>query len=239
MFSRLAVSFAKEVPKGVVNQFVEEGGVVSPKSGLRIVCSSEDANDISIHFIEDSLKVGDALNIEEYRLAKFKVGGVFLGTKMYFAEKIGLQHLVEECKLQGALVVENSEEADVIITSFNEKQLDGFLVSPFWAYRILRTGHLCGPIRPIDRPCPVEAVPGSDAMIISCTGFQDEHERAEIEAMVKLMGAHYTPFLTPSNTVLISKSGVESDKMRRAREWRIRIVSMDWLDESFREWKWV
>ena len=241
MFSRLSLSFSPSAPKGLIVQYEEEGGQVSRNSTYKVVGGLNGEPDgISSLFIEDSLKVGDALDIEEYRVSKLTVRGIFLGTRLHFAEPQGLEALIANCEAEGAEISKTPNDADVIVTLFNEKQLDGYLVSPYWVHRVLRTGRLSGAQRPIDRPCPVESVADADRMLISCTGFTEPEERAEIEAMVRLMGAHYTPFLTPSNKVLIARDkSVDSAKMKRAREWGVKIVDLEWLDESFRKWEWV
>ena len=96
------------------------------------------------------------------------------------------------------------------------------------------------------QPWPFQKIipTGEDVIMIAVTGFVGM-ERTAIKVLVTAMGATYTDTLTPSNTHLIinnnnnnnnnnitsnkNNNSVGGAKYRKALEWNIHIVTIEWL----------
>ncbi|UYV61255.1 PAXIP1 [Cordylochernes scorpioides] len=70
--------------------------------------------------------------------------------------------------------------------------------------------------------------PCKDQMI-STTHFEgDERERVKI--MIRATGAKYTTYMSHHNTVLIARKN-EGDKVAKAKDWKIPVVNVTWLQD--------
>ncbi|XP_014665590.1 PREDICTED: PAX-interacting protein 1-like isoform X2 [Priapulus caudatus] len=65
--------------------------------------------------------------------------------------------------------------------------------------------------------------------IICVSNFEGE-ERVMIKAMIVVLGAKYTGFMTRHNTVLISRRP-DGKKYEKARLWRLPVVNVQWLHD--------
>ncbi|KAI8801806.1 BRCT domain-containing protein [Cladochytrium replicatum] len=88
---------------------------------------------------------------------------------------------------------------------------------------------------PLFSPIPSIPIPGFKSFVITLTGHSGPH-RHYLRAFCLLAGAKFTDTLTKQNTHLISSAdAMNSQKYRRAVEWRIKIVDEEWLFSFIRE----
>jgi len=68
-------------------------------------------------------------------------------------------------------------------------------------------------------------------MILTLTGFEGR-DRDWVKEMIKIVGAKYTSYFTRHNHAIICKS-CEGDKYKKAKEWKVPSVSIQWLNDVF------
>ncbi|KAI9851527.1 MAG: hypothetical protein M1838_003481 [Thelocarpon superellum] len=73
--------------------------------------------------------------------------------------------------------------------------------------------------------------PALAGLRICLTGFDDAHERQHLQTIIAGHGAEYHGDLTKSVTHLLANK-TEGDKFKYARLWGLRIVSLEWLNDS-------
>jgi NAD-dependent DNA ligase len=61
-------------------------------------------------------------------------------------------------------------------------------------------------------------------------------DRERIKAMLSLLGGTYTGFFAANHDLLICPSEVMTEKLNKAVQWNIPVVSQDWLAQSFSSW---
>jgi DNA replication regulator DPB11 len=85
----------------------------------------------------------------------------------------------------------------------------------------------------IGRPFPVFPINGFSDMTISTSAFSGI-DLLHVTKAVKLIGAKYSEDMTPQSSVLVTKSStaVRKDKFDHAQEWKVPIVTADWLWDS-------
>jgi len=87
----------------------------------------------------------------------------------------------------------------------------------------------------VGRPFPTFPIDGfaDGTMLISSSAFTGI-DLLHFKKSVQLIGATYSEDMTPNSTVLVTKSmtAVRKDKFDHAQEWRVPIVTADWLWDS-------
>lgn len=86
-----------------------------------------------------------------------------------------------------------------------------------------------------DLPFSQTAIDNFDKLTVATTGFTGFH-LLHLSKLVTLMGANYEEFFSEKSSVLICNATqqVRIEKLQRAKEWRVPVVSTDWLLESIR-----
>lgn len=86
-----------------------------------------------------------------------------------------------------------------------------------------------------DLPFPHRSIERFDKLTISTTGFTG-YQLLHLSKVVKLMGGTYDEFFSEKTSVLVCNIAqqLRIEKLQRAKEWKIPVVSIDWLLESIR-----
>lgn len=107
-------------------------------------------------------------------------------------------------------------------------------ITVWWVERCLHNKKFIDPNEHvIGRPFPKFPVEGFDSMTISSSAFSGI-DLLHVVRAVELLGAKYSEDMTPNSSVLVTKSlvGLRKDKFDHAQEWRVPIVSANWLWDS-------
>lgn len=173
--------------------------------------------------------------------------GLFYGLRLHCLE-IDDTSLLEAITHEGGLL-SAMDEADILVSSYC-CELESFstVVSPFWILRVLKARTLEKPHKPLDFPRPLQPIPWKtddcSTLIAASTGFSPE-EKDEIKAMVHLAGGLYSPELAKTVDVLLVATHHDpphtqsSSKVSFAIKHRIPMVSLQWLEDSWRHWTWL
>jgi DNA replication regulator DPB11 len=112
-----------------------------------------------------------------------------------------------------------------------ESQLPVQTVTVWWLERCLHRKEFMDPAEHIvGRPFPVFPIKGFSGLIISTSAFSGI-DLLHVTKAVKLIGAKYSEDMTPQSSLLVTKSStaVRKDKFDHAQEWKVPIVTADWL----------
>ncbi|KAF6775650.1 hypothetical protein AHF37_05338, partial [Paragonimus kellicotti] len=108
------------------------------------------------------------------------------------------------------------------------------IVTIFWVNDVLSKGRMIPPYEILHLPSPFS----SDitfsfirSQIISLTGFEGK-DRLKVEFMIRQLGASFTDYLEPSNTLLVCKQP-EGKKYEMAQSWSIPCVNVRWLQDIY------
>jgi DNA replication regulator DPB11 len=107
-------------------------------------------------------------------------------------------------------------------------------VTVWWLERCLHRKEFIDPADSvIGRPFPVFPIESFAGITISTSAFSGI-DLLHVTKAVKLIGAKYSEDMTPQSTVLVTKSStaIRKDKFDYAQEWKVPIVTADWLWDS-------
>ncbi|XP_070567106.1 PAX-interacting protein 1-like [Ptychodera flava] len=136
--------------------------------------------------------------------------------------------LVDDCYSERIThVICDSQKTDVFKLAMKDGKR---VVTAHWLNDCLTVKKMAPPWRALHLPTPypIHAQPCKD-QVIAVTGFEGK-DRSDVKVLVELVGAKYTGFLTRGNTVLICHRQ-EGAKFEKAREWRLPIVNVQWLND--------
>ncbi|KFY43995.1 hypothetical protein V494_01704 [Pseudogymnoascus sp. VKM F-4513 (FW-928)] len=125
---------------------------------------------------------------------------------------------------------------DVAVEGLPAIPKGAFVVSEWWVERCLEANECLEPTASyFDVPFASSSIEGFDKLIISTTGFTGFH-LLHLSKAAAIVGATYDEYLSEKTSVLICKATqqIRVEKLQRAKEWRIPVVSIDWLLESIR-----
>jgi len=105
------------------------------------------------------------------------------------------------------------------------------LVTVFWLNDIVVKKVVLPPWKAIHFPLPANFDRPCENMILTLTGFGGR-DRDWVKEMIKIAGAKYTSYFTRHNHAIICKS-CEGDKYKKAKEWKVPSVSIQWLNDVF------
>jgi len=115
-----------------------------------------------------------------------------------------------------------------------ESQSQVQTITVWWLERCLHRKEFMDPTEHIiGRPFPVFPIEGFSAVTVSTSAFSGI-DLLHVTKAVKLVGAKYSEDMTPQSSVLVTKSltAVRKDKFDHAQEWKVPIVTADWLWDS-------
>ncbi|RDL39505.1 uncharacterized protein BP5553_03845 [Venustampulla echinocandica] len=104
-------------------------------------------------------------------------------------------------------------------------------ITVWWVERCLHHRKFISPTEHVvGRPFPVFPIEGFSGMTICSSAFSGI-DLLHFKKSVELLGAKYSEDMTPKTSVLVTKclSFLRKDKFEHAQEWRIPIVTGDWL----------
>ncbi|OBT87906.1 hypothetical protein VE02_02620 [Pseudogymnoascus sp. 03VT05] len=110
------------------------------------------------------------------------------------------------------------------------------VVTEWWVERCLEANEcLEHSASYFDLPFPSTSIDGFKQLVISTTGFTGFH-LLHLSKAAAILGATYDEYFSEKTSVLICNATQQSrvEKLQRAKEWRIPVVSIDWLLESIR-----
>ncbi|KFY00480.1 hypothetical protein O988_03282 [Pseudogymnoascus sp. VKM F-3808] len=110
------------------------------------------------------------------------------------------------------------------------------VVTEWWVERCLEANEcLEHSASNFDLPFSSTFIDGFNRLVISTTGFTGFH-LLHLSKAVAIMGAAYDEYFSEKTSVLICNATqqIRVEKLQRAKEWRIPVVSIDWLLESIR-----
>ena len=108
------------------------------------------------------------------------------------------------------------------------------VVTEWWVERCLEANDcLDHSASYFDLPFQSTTIHGFDKLVISTTGFTGFH-LLHLSKAVTIMGATYDEYFSEKTSVLICNAiqQIRVEKLQRAKEWRIPVVTIDWLLES-------
>merc|ERR550532_3299686 len=105
------------------------------------------------------------------------------------------------------------------------------LVTVFWLNDIVVKKVVIPPWKAIHFPLPANFDRPCENMILTLTGFGGR-DRDWVKEVIKIVGAKYTSYFTRHNHAIICKS-CEGDKYKKAKEWKVPSVSIQWLNDVF------
>jgi len=103
------------------------------------------------------------------------------------------------------------------------------LITCFWLNDTIKKKKVMPPWKAIHFPLPAQFEPPCANMILTLTGFQ-ERDRDYVKEMIKIVGAKYTSYFSKHNHAIICKAPV-GEKYDKAREWKVPVVSVQWLND--------
>jgi DNA replication regulator DPB11 len=118
-----------------------------------------------------------------------------------------------------------------------ESQIPIQTVTVWWLERCLHKKDFIEPAdHAIGRPFPVFPIESFSGITISTSAFSGI-DLLHVTKAVKLIGAKYSEDMTPQSTVLVTKSAtaVRKDKFDHAQDWKVPIVTAEWLWDSIRD----
>jgi DNA replication regulator DPB11 len=118
-----------------------------------------------------------------------------------------------------------------------ESQIPIQTVTVWWLERCLHKKDFIEPAdHVIGRPFPVFPIESFSGITISTSAFSGI-DLLHVTKAVKLIGAKYSEDMTPQSTVLVTKSAtaVRKDKFDHAQDWKVPIVTAEWLWDSIRD----
>eukprot|EP01012_Entosiphon_sulcatum_P027125 TRINITY_DN3268_c0_g1_i1.p1 TRINITY_DN3268_c0_g1~~TRINITY_DN3268_c0_g1_i1.p1 ORF type:complete len:671 (-),score=79.37 TRINITY_DN3268_c0_g1_i1:32-2044(-) len=96
---------------------------------------------------------------------------------------------------------------------------------------------------PSHLPLPsMQPVPGFCQLNVSVTGWSDKPNRwmrGDTQYLIDALGAKLHPTLSREVDILVAQDGIESDKLTKAFQWNLCVVSHEWIFRCVREWKMV
>ncbi|ELR07557.1 hypothetical protein GMDG_08472 [Pseudogymnoascus destructans 20631-21] len=110
------------------------------------------------------------------------------------------------------------------------------VVTEWWVERCLEANEcLEHSASYFDLPFASNSIDGFKKLVISTTGFTGFH-LLHLSKAAAIMGATYDEYFSEKTSVLICNATqqIRVEKLQRAKEWRIPVVSIDWLLESIR-----
>ncbi|KAA3674080.1 uncharacterized protein DEA37_0005603, partial [Paragonimus westermani] len=108
------------------------------------------------------------------------------------------------------------------------------IVTIFWVNDVLSKGRMIPPYEILHLPSPFSSditFSFIKSQIISLTGFEGK-DRLKVEFMIRQLGASFTDYLEPSNTLLVCKRP-EGKKCEMAQSWSIPCVNVRWLQDIY------
>ncbi|OON22514.1 BRCA1 protein, partial [Opisthorchis viverrini] len=108
------------------------------------------------------------------------------------------------------------------------------IVTIFWVNDVLAKGRLLPPYEILHLPSPFSSditFSFIKSQIISLTGFEGK-DRLKVEFLIRQLGASFTDYLEPSNTLLVCKAP-EGKKYEMAQLWNIPCVNIRWLQDIY------
>ncbi|CAH8551970.1 unnamed protein product [Schistosoma bovis] len=131
-------------------------------------------------------------------------------------------HVIIDCQL---------EEPDVIKQALLDHKR---LVTIYWVNDILAKGRMIAPFEILHLPSPFSkdiTFSFIRTQIISLTGFEGK-DRQKIEMIIRQIGATFTDYLEPSNTLLVCKQP-SGKKYEMAQLWDIPCINVRWLQDLY------
>ncbi|CAH8545611.1 unnamed protein product [Schistosoma rodhaini] len=131
-------------------------------------------------------------------------------------------HVVIDCQL---------EEPDVIKQALLDQKR---LVTIYWVNDILAKGRMIAPFEILHLPSPFSkdiTFSFIRTQIISLTGFEGK-DRQKIEMIIRQIGATFTDYLEPTNTLLVCKQP-SGKKYEMAQLWDIPCINVRWLQDLY------
>ncbi|KFY78206.1 hypothetical protein V499_02581 [Pseudogymnoascus sp. VKM F-103] len=110
------------------------------------------------------------------------------------------------------------------------------VVTEWWVERCLEANEcLEHSASYFDLPFSSTSIDGFKNLVISTTGFTGFH-LLHLSKAAAILGATYDEYFSEKTSVLICNATqqIRVEKLQRAKEWRIPVVSIDWLLESIR-----
>ncbi|OBT62282.1 hypothetical protein VE03_08577 [Pseudogymnoascus sp. 23342-1-I1] len=110
------------------------------------------------------------------------------------------------------------------------------VVTEWWVERCLEANEcLEHSASYFDLPFSSTSIDGFKRLVISTTGFTGFH-LLHLSKAADILGATYDEYFSEKTSVLICNTTqqIRVEKLQRAKEWRIPVVSIDWLLESIR-----
>ncbi|TGZ61965.1 hypothetical protein CRM22_007685 [Opisthorchis felineus] len=145
------------------------------------------------------------------------------GAEMVLAyDPTRVTHLVIDCQL---------EEPDIVKQALRDRIR---IVTIFWVNDVLSKGRLLPPYEILHLPSPFSSditFSFIKSQIISLTGFEGK-DRLKVEFLIRQLGASFTDYLEPSNTLLVCKAP-EGKKYEMAQLWNIPCVNIRWLQDIY------
>ncbi|KAF7259089.1 hypothetical protein EG68_03886 [Paragonimus skrjabini miyazakii] len=108
------------------------------------------------------------------------------------------------------------------------------IVTIFWVNDVLSKGRMIPPYEILHLPSPFSndiTFSFIKSQIISLTGFEGK-DRLKVEFMIRQLGASFTDYLEPSNTLLVCKRP-EGKKYEMAQSWSVPCVNVRWLQDIY------
>ncbi|KAL0579150.1 regulator of Ty1 Transposition [Marasmius crinis-equi] len=106
-----------------------------------------------------------------------------------------------------------------------------------WLFHVQLTGVLS---RPLDQllhyPHPSKPIENFTDHEITITNYTGE-ARDYLKKLIAVMGADFTPTMSPRNTVLVAAEVQNGAKADRAYAWSIPVVNHLWLEDCFVQWR--
>ncbi|KAL2865129.1 BRCT domain protein [Aspergillus lucknowensis] len=122
------------------------------------------------------------------------------------------------------------------IPSTDDLAFECEVVTDMWLERCLEAKALVSPESHLaNSPIPSFPINGLSGMKICSTGFS-RIDLLHLSKLVKLVGATYNEYLTPTASVLICNdaTSLNQDKLRHTHEWGVPTVTANWLWASIR-----
>ncbi|QSZ37160.1 hypothetical protein DSL72_009254 [Monilinia vaccinii-corymbosi] len=108
------------------------------------------------------------------------------------------------------------------------------IITDWWVERCLHLRRYLGPKKHVlGRPFPKFPIEGFSDLRISSAAFTGI-DILHVKRTTELLGGTYSEDMTPQSSVLVTKSivSLRRDKLEHAQEWKIPIVTADWLWDS-------
>jgi len=103
------------------------------------------------------------------------------------------------------------------------------LVTSYWLNDTVVRKKVLPPWKAVHFPLPAGFEPPCNNMIIALTGYENR-DRDYVKDMIKLVGAKYTGYFSKHNHAIICKTA-GGIKYSKASEWKVPVVSVQWLND--------